>query len=386
MTRQIRTAAVLAGFALAATVPTLALADTIKIGVNQPLTGAVAASGNYVANGARIAADEINAQGGLLGQQVELIIEDNKSNPTEAVAVAEKLIVRDEVPVMMGAWSSTFTLAVMPKLMEYGVPMLVETSSSEKITTAGNPWVFRISPTSEMEAKAFSEQVDKFGIEKADFLVVNNDWGLGAAERFSEMLEEQGVTVGDVETMDPAAQDMSAQLSKIKASDADTLFVTTGVEQLTLVLRQARDLGLDTRIITTGGSQAPDQLIEQAGSAADGSYHLVFFTPWFPDAVENPEVAEKFVAEWEKRGYNFAGLTEGFRGYDGIMTIVAAIEAAGEAEPEAIREALWTVEVEGVNGDIKFTKQGPEGNESGQNLPNVYVIEISDGQVAQVSL
>jgi branched-chain amino acid transport system substrate-binding protein len=386
MTRQIRTAAVLAGFALAAVAPTIVLADTIKIGINQPLTGAVAASGNYVTNGARIAADELNAQGGLLGQQVELIIEDNKSNPTEAVAAAEKLIVRDEVPVMMGAWSSTFTLAVMPKLMEYGVPMLVETSSSEKITTQGNPWVFRISPTSEMEAKAFAEQVDKFNVEKADFLVVNNDWGRGAAEQFSAMLNEHGIAVGEVETMDPAAQDMSAQLSKIKASDADTLFVTTGVEQLTLVLRQARDLGLDTRIITTGGSQAPDQLIEQAGSAADGSYHLVFFTPWFPDAVENPQVAEKFVAEWEKRGYNFAGLTEGFRGYDGIMTIAAAIEDAGKAEPEAIREALWTVEVEGVNGDIKFTKQGPEGNESGQNLPNVYVIEISDGKVAPVSL
>jgi branched-chain amino acid transport system substrate-binding protein len=386
MTRQSRLATVLAGFALAAAVPTIAAAETIKIGVNQPLTGAVAASGNYVTNGARIAADEINAQGGLLGQQVELIIEDNKSNPTEAVAVAEKLIVRDEVPVMMGAWSSTFTLAVMPKLMEYGVPMLVETSSSEKITTQGNPWVFRISPTSEMEARAFSDQVEKFDIGKADFLVVNNDWGRGAADRFSEMLQEHGIAVGEVETMDPAAQDMSAQLSKIKASDADTLFVTTGVEQLTLVLKQARALGLDNRIITTGGSQAPDQLIEQAGSAADGSYHLLFFTPWFPEGAENPEIAEKFVAEWERRGYNFAGLTEGFRGYDGIMTIAAAIEAAGEAEPEAIREALWTVEVEGVNGDIKFTKQGPEGNESGQNLPNVYVIEIKDGKVAQVPL
>jgi branched-chain amino acid transport system substrate-binding protein len=385
MSRLTRIAA-LASFALAAAVPTIGAADTIKIGVNQPLTGAVAASGNYVTNGARIAADEINAKGGLLGQQVELIIEDNKSNPTEAVAVAEKLIGSDEVPVMMGAWSSTFTLAVMPKLMEYGVPMLVETSSSEKITTQGNPWVFRISPTSEMEAKAFADQVDKFNIKKADFLVVNNDWGRGAAERFGDMLKGHDIAVGEVETMDPAAQDMSAQLSKIKASDADTLFVTTGVEQLTLVLKQARALGLEDRIITTGGSQAPDQLIEQAGSAANGSYHLLFFTPWFPDAAQNPDVAEKFVAEWEKRGYNFAGLTEGFRGYDGIMTIAAAIEAAGEADPDAIREALWTVEVEGVNGDIKFTKQGPEGNESGQNLPNVYVIEISDGKVAQVSL
>ena len=386
MTRQIRTAAVLAGFALAAAVPTLVAADTIKIGVNQPLTGAVAASGNYVANGARIAADEINARGGLLGQQVELIIEDNKSNPTEAVAVAEKLIGSDEVPVMMGAWSSTFTLAVMPKLMEYGVPMLVETSSSEKITTQGNPWVFRISPTSEMEAKAFADQVDKFNIKKADFLVVNNDWGRGAADQFGAMLKEHGIEVGAVETMDPAAQDMSAQLSKIKASDADTLFVTTGVEQLTLVLKQARALGLEDRIITTGGSQAPDQLIEQAGSAANGSYHLLFFTPWFPDAAQNPDVAEKFVAEWEKRGYNFAGLTEGFRGYDGIMTIAAAIETAGKAEPEAIREALWTVDVHGVNGDIKFTKQGPEGSESGQNVPNVYVVGIEDGKVVQPQL
>jgi hypothetical protein len=123
MSRLTRIAA-LAGFALAAAAPTIVAADTIKIGVNQPLTGAVAASGNYVTNGAKIAADEINANGGLLGQQVELIIEDNKSNPTEAVAAAEKLIARDEVPVMMGAWSSTFTLAVMPKLMEYGVPMV----------------------------------------------------------------------------------------------------------------------------------------------------------------------------------------------------------------------------------------------------------------------
>ena len=73
----------------------------------------------------------------MLGKKIELVIEDNKSNPTEAAAVAEKLIVRDKVPVMMGAWGSSLTLAVMPKLMEYKVPMLVETSSSGKITTIG---------------------------------------------------------------------------------------------------------------------------------------------------------------------------------------------------------------------------------------------------------
>src|SRR3954467_13776716 len=86
--------------------------DVIKIGVTQPLTGAFAASGNYVTQGAKIAEEQINAAGGVLGRKIQLVIEDNKSNPTEAVGTAEKLIAKDKVPVLMGAWSSTLTLAV----------------------------------------------------------------------------------------------------------------------------------------------------------------------------------------------------------------------------------------------------------------------------------
>ena len=357
---------------------------TLKIGVTQPLTGAFAASGNYVAQGAKIAEDDINKAGGVLGRKIELIIEDNKSNPTEAVATAEKLIQKDKVPVMMGAWSSTLTLAVMPKLMEYEVPMLVETSSSGKITTSGNPWIFRISPTSEMEAKAFAPLVKSLGIRKADLLSTNNDFGLGAAQEFSAMLKEAGVEIGARETMDPKAVDFSAQLAKIKASGGDTLFVTTAVEQITLILKQAREQQLKTRIITTGGSNSPDQLIEQAGEAANGSMHLVFFTPWFPEAVKNGALASKFVNEWKARGHNVGGLTEGFRGYDGILTIAAAIKSAGKAEPAAIQTALWNVKVAGVGGDIAFIKQGPAGQESAQNVPSVYLIKIENGKVTRM--
>ena len=95
-------------------------------------------------------------------------------------------------------------------------------------------------------------------------------------------------------------------------------------------------------------------------------------------------MATKFVDEWNKRGYNFAGLTEGFRGYDGIMTIKAAIAAAGKAEPKAIQKALWDIQVKGVNGDIAFIKQGPEGQESGQNQPNIYLVKIEGGKVQPV--
>lgn len=382
MTSKLKRPLLAAVFASAMAGPAMAQ-DVIVIGVSQPLTGAVAASGNYVVQGAKIAEDEINAKGGVLGKKIRLIVEDNKSNPTEAVATAEKLIVKDKVPVLMGAWSSTYTLAVMPKLMEYGVPMVVETSSSGKITTSGNPWIFRISPTSEMEAKAFAAMVAKFGIKKADFLSVNNDWGRGAAGEFSKMLKSKGIKVGAMETMDPKATDISAQLAKIKASGGDTLFVTTGVEQITLILKQAKEQKLTHKIITTGGSSSPDQLIAQAGPAADGSMHLLFFAPWFPETAPNPDVAKAFVAEWKKRGHNFAGLTEGFRGYDGIMTIVAGIKAAGKADPKAIQKALWGVKVKGVNGTITFIKQGPKGRESAQNVPNIFVVKIAGGKITK---
>jgi len=373
----------LMGLALAFAAGGAAAQDTIKIGVTQPLTGAFAASGNYVAQGAKIAEEEINKAGGVLGKKLQLIIEDNKSNPTEAVATAEKLINSDKVPVLMGAWSSTLTLAVMPKLEEHKVPMLVETSSSGKITTSGNPYVFRISPTSEMEAKAFAPLFKTMGIKKADFLATNNDFGLGASKEFSAAARQNGVEVGVMETMDPKATDFSAQLAKIKASGADTLFVTTAVEQITLILKQAKDQQLPQKIITTGGSNSPDQLIAQAGEAANGSYHLVFFTPWFPEAVKNPEIAKTFVTLWNEKKYNVGGLTEGFRGWDGLNVIAEAIKAAGKAEPEAISKALWDVKVKGINGDISFIKQGPAGKESAQNVPSVYLVKIEGGKVTR---
>ncbi|WP_394008969.1 ABC transporter substrate-binding protein [Xanthobacter versatilis] len=376
----------LAALAFSLLAGTAMAADTIKIGVNEPLTGAFAASGTYVVNGAKIAADEINAKGGVLGKKIELVIEDNKSNPTEAASVAEKLITSDKVPVLMGSWGSSLTLATMPKLEEYQVPMLVETSSSGKITTSGNPFIFRISPPSSVEADAFEPIAKKLGLKKVDFLVINNDWGRGAAADFSKMLKANGVEVGLTETMDQSAQDMSAQLSKLKASDADTIMVTSAVDQLTLLFKQMAALGLKKRVITTGGSQNPDQIIAQAGPAADNTMHLTTFLPWWPEKTPNPEATAYFLGEWKKRGFEFAGATESFRGYDGIRTVAAAIAAGGGTDPASIQKGFWKVDMVGLNGAIKFAKSGPAGKESGQSKPNVYLIEITDGKVKQVQL
>lgn len=359
--------------------------ETIKIGIIQPLSGSVAASGNFVLQGARIAVDHINNNGGVLGgKKLQLMVEDNKSNPTESSNAAEKLIVRDKVPVLIGSWGSTFTLATLPKLMEYKVPMVVETAGADKITTSGNPYVFRICPTNEMEARSFSRHIEPLGIKKADILVVNNDWGLGSSDSLQRIMKEKGLAVGKVLTMDHNAQDMTAQLSEIRASDADTLFIVTAVEQLTLVLKQAESLAVNHRIITLGGSQSPDQLIDHAGSAAEGTMHNVMFAPWILEASSDPETAKFFVNEWNNRKLEKAGLTESFRGFDAVRTVAAAIEKAGEADPEKIRKALWEVELTGLNGKIAFNKSGPEGKESGQSVPNTYLVKIDNGQVTLV--
>ncbi len=370
------------GFILSTCISTAVMAQeaTIKIGVNQPLTGPFAGSGSMVTAGTRIAAEEINAKGGVLGKKIQLIIEDNKSNPTEAASVAEKLLSSDKVPAMIGAWSSTFTLAVMPKLMEYKVPMIVETSSANKITTLGNPYIFRISPTNGTEAQAFARFIGPLGIKKADFLVVNNDWGIGAAAEFGGMLKDKGGTVNQTLRMDASAQDLSAQLSTIKGTDSDTLFVTTGADQTALVMKQAQALGLKRRIVTTGGN-LPDQLIQQAGSAADGSFHESMFAPWFPETTPDPAAARGFIAAWSKAGQPSVGMPEGARGYDAVYVLAKAIEKAGAADPEKIRAALWEVSHPGLTGVIKFEKIGPEGKESGQSAASTHLVTIANGKV-----
>jgi len=382
MARWTAAALMLVALALPLTPAAAQSGEPVKIGVIQPLSGPVAASGNYIRMGAEIARDWINAKGGVLNRPVLLLIEDNKSDPKEAATAAEKLIVRDKVPVIVGAWGSSMTLAAMPKLEEYGVPMVVETSSAATITKRGNPWVFRISPPSEMEAIGLEKYLKDFGVKQADFLAVNTDWGRGAAAAFGDLLKRSGAAVGATEFMEQSATDMNAQLTKIKAGPADTLFLTTSVEQITLVLKQAQEQRLTRKIITTGGSSSPSQLVKHAGAAAEGTYHILFFLPWFPEAMPDGKLAKAFVDEWNKRGHPFEGLTEGFRGHDGVLTAVEAVRIAGRAEPKAVRDALWKVSITGVNGPIKFAKDGPAGKESGQSQPSIFIVQIKDGKIA----
>ena len=149
------------------------------------------------------------------------------------------------------------------------------------------------------------------------------------------------------------------------------------------MFKQAAALGLKKQIITTGGSQNPDQLIDQAGTAVNGTMHLTTFAPWVPEVVAGSGSHQRVSSrEWKKRGFQFAGVTESFRGYDGIRTIAAAIAKGGKSRAGGnSRSLVADSRSPALTARSSSTKSGPAGKESGQSIPTVYLIKIDNGKV-----
>jgi branched-chain amino acid transport system substrate-binding protein len=384
-TSKLITLAALAAFAvaLAAGAPGAQTKDPIKVGLIQPLSGPIAAAGSYITNGAKIAVERINAKGGVLGRPLDLVIEDNKSDPAETRNAAEKLIVRDKVPVIIGAWGSSMTLAMMPLAAEHGVPLVVETSSSGKITdpkTPGQKVVSRISPTSEMEAVGAGALIPKLGMKKIGYLAVNTDWGRGAAAAFGEAFKKNGATVEAVEFVGQADTDFYPQLTKFKAAGVDSVVITDDAPKTAKMLQQMKELGLNVKVLVTGGSAWPDSIVQLAGpKAAEGAMFINFYNPYDYAMAGDPEASKAYVEEWKKRGLPWIGVVEGMRGFDAVNLVARAIEAAKEPTAPKIMAALKTIEMRGLYGLNKFDKNG-------QSYSNIIVSQVKDGKYSIVAM
>ena len=359
-------------------------ADTepIRFGVIEPLTGPVADAGAYVVSGLNIGVDKINADGGVCGRPLEPIILDGQNDPQESANAAENLITRENVPIIMGAWGSSSTLAVMPVMERQGVPLVVETSSSGKITASDTPgfeWVHRISPMSAMEAEAAESYiVTELGMTKVAILSVNNDWGRGAGEVFRNAIEAQGGVVVSEDYVDQSVTDVLPQLTEINNSEANAILITTGAGQIATILKQYHELGMDQIVLTTGGSNYPIAIRELSSpEIVEGTYHLMFYVPTEFDLAGDPALAEWYLGEYEKRGYPDVGLGESFRGFDGVHVIAKAIEANNcNLDPAGLNEALSSVEYAGLGGHVKFDEAGGH-----QSRPNVYLVRVEGGEL-----
>ncbi len=331
---------------------------TIKIGLIEPITGPAAYDGQSVVNGAKLAEKAVNDRGGVLGRKIELIIADGKADPAESLSAAEKLLDRDQVRVLIGAWASSATLAVMPLMERYEVPLIVETSTSDKITEAGNPWVFRISSNSKIDAETLKPYLVKtLHLTKVAFMAANNDFGRAVVGAWSTVLKEDGATVVAAEYHKPGETNFAPTLTKIKNSGADSIVITSDVTTVSNIVKQSYELGLGKlNRISTNGNPA-EQIIKLAGKeASEGLLVHNYWVPYAPPAAE-ADASAKFVAAYKQAYPDRDADKYAASGYDAVDLAVAAIGAAKSTEPAKIADALKGIKFPGITGEIVFDQQ-----------------------------
>ncbi len=325
-----------------------AVAQDIKIGVIKPLTGSLAYDGKADVNGAQLAMREINDKGGVLGRKLELVIEDGQCKPAESVGAADKLISRDKVAVLMGAFCSGATLAVMPLAEKNKIPLITGVSSNPKLTEPGNAWFFRNAETEALTAQAFTRVLARdMNLKNVYFLAVNDDWGRGTADAFRGYWEKEGGKIVATEFVDRTANDFYTPLTKIRAARPDVIVVAAESQTGSIMVKQAKELGIKARIFGVGAWATP-AFMDLAGDAANGLLAGVVYASTHPGERNKAFVSSyKGVYKEEPGKYSAAG-------YNTIHIIAQAIQRAGSTDAEAVRAALEKTDYSGPNGRVRF--------------------------------
>jgi branched-chain amino acid transport system substrate-binding protein len=340
-------AGLLATVALLAS-PHVTQAASINVGVISPVTGPVALDGESFRHGAELATKEVNAAGGVLGSQLMLIVEDGECKPNVSASAAEKLMVRDSVPVLVGAHCSPATAAVIPLAERQKVPFVTGISSAPSLTATRHEWFFRLAPTEALTANAaVPYYVEKVGLKSIAFLALNDEWGRQAAEANSKLLEQKGVKVLSTDYFLPGESEFGATLTKIKAANPDAIFVASNTREAILIAKKIQELGMTQKRIGVG-AWPTNTFIARAGDAGMGWTVISQYVPTL-DTPQN----QKFVDEF-KKAYKVVPDKYAVSGYDAIHVVADAIKRAGKPDAAKIREALEKTNFEAIQGQVNF--------------------------------
>jgi len=314
--------------------------DTIKIGHLAALTGDWAAYGQTEANASQLAVEEINANGGVLGKKLEIVVSDFKSRPEDAVNAVRRLIDEDKVVAIIGANGSGVNIACAPLVTEKGISQIGTLSTNPLVTVddkgAVRPYTFRICFTDPYQGKLIAYFAAKeLGKKKGAILYdVASDYSQGLREFFlkdypaygGEVVADLGFNAGDV--------DFRAQLTKIKESGAEVLALPNMGKELALIMKQAReDLGM-TDIVFVGGDGYGEFMWDIAGDSMENSYWVSHVAP------EDEAMAPFFAAYKAKYNDECKEFMNGVMAYDSVYWLKDAIERAGDADPKKIRDAI----------------------------------------------
>lgn len=341
----------------------------IKIGLVAQLSGGGALYGEQMEKGAQLAVDEINEAGGVLGRNLELIVQDDQGNPSESVKVTQRLVTEDRVDSWMGTLASTLTITDLTITAKENVPSIVPIAVADTITEAGYPNVFRNVSNNSNQVKSLVKYIlENQPHKKVAIIAENSDYGRGLAESFEADFTKGGGKITSTEFYNVGQKEFNDQLTKIKSKKPDAIIISGLVAEGALIVNQAKDLGMDTQFYSYGGfmGSAPMDL---AGEAADGLIHTEYFTP-----VKGDKKIDAFVESYKEKygeipdSYYSAAL------YDAVHIYAEGVKNAGTSDKEKVNEALHKLEnFKGVMGEITF-------DEHGQADAKVWIGQIQKGK------
>ena len=326
--------------------------DTIKIGVNYELSGAVATYGQSSVDGVTLAIDEINAAGGILGKQVEMVTIDNKSDAAEVVSVATRLMTEEGVCAVIGPATSGNFKAELPIALENGIPVISGSATANDVTSGNTKeYTFRICFSDNFQGVAMANYAFK-NLGAAKVAIVqdkSSDYAEGLAASFSATFEELGGEIVAAEAYTTGDTDFNAILTSLASKEFDAIWLPGYYQEVGLIIKQARALGIECPILGADGFDSP-VLAELAGADA---LHDVYYSNHYSSLNEDETVTAFIEAYKAKHGVDpdaFNAL-----GYDAAKLICDAIERAGAADPEAIKDALAaTSDFKAVTGTLSI--------------------------------
>lgn len=321
--------------------------NEIRIGQFGSMTGGEATFGQSTDKGVRLAIDAKNAAGGIKGKKIVLLTEDNQGKPEEAAAVVKKLITQDKVIALLGEVASTRSLAAAPIAQQFKIPMVSPSSTNPKVTQVGD-YIFRVCFIDPFQGPVMARFTrDNLKLSKVAVLKdLKSDYSLGLAEFFVKKFKDLGGEIVSEQTFQTGDSDFKGQLTRIRSSNPDAIFIPAYYTEVGLIARQARQLGLKAVLLGGDGWDSP-KLFEIGQDAVNGSYFSNHY------ASESPVPAtQEFIKKYkEKFNETPDGLSAA--GYDAAMILINAMEKAPELTSEAIRAQLAATKgFDGATGKI----------------------------------
>jgi len=321
--------------------------DTILLGEVGSLTGSEATFGISTRNAIELAINEVNAAGGVKGKKIEVRVYDNQSKPEEAAQAANRLINQDNVLLILGEVASSNSMAMAEKAQPAKVPMISNASTNPKVTEIGN-YIFRvcfIDPFQGYVMARFAHDNLKFN-KVAVLKDLASDYSQGLADVFKRKFTEMGGKIVGEETYAKGSTDFRSQLTAIKRSQPDGIYVPGYYTDIGVIARQARELGINAKLMGGDGWDS-EKLFELGGSAVEGSYFSNHYSPDDP----NPRI-QKFIADY-KAAFGSVPDSLAALGYDAAMVAVDAMKRAPNLDRVSVRNAIAaTKNFPGVTGTI----------------------------------